>query len=109
MKLSLLTRYFVIFALVAGLVRAAVGEVTPLSRAELGKVEAMLVKNLKGKPTIKSGQKEELDGGWKITCVADVGSGGEFVLVLNAEKSMTLGTIVSQNPSKAVAATAKKS
>ena len=98
--------YIVAFGLLAGIARAAVGEVSPLSRAELTKVEAMLAKNLKGKPTIKSGQKEELDGGWKITCVAEVGSGGEFELVLNAEKSMTLGSIVSQNPSAAKAAAA---
>jgi hypothetical protein len=102
--------FLLAFGLLAGIARAAVGEVSQLSRAELTKVEAMLAKNLKGKPTIKSGSKEELDGGWKITCIADVGSGGEFELVLNAEKSMTLGSIVSQNPSaaKAPAAPAKK-
>src|SRR5688572_17232404 len=105
MKSSVLARYLLAFGLLAGVLNAAVGEVTPLSRAELTKVEAMLAKNLKGKPTIKSGQKEELDGGWKITCVAEVGSGGEFELVLNAEKSLTLGSIVSQNPSKTASAT----
>jgi hypothetical protein len=110
MKSSLLARFALTFGLVAGIMNAAVGDTSPLSKAELTKVEAMLTKNLKGKPTIKSGTKEELDGGWKITCVADVGSGGEFELVLNAEKSMTLGSIVSQNPStaKSMAATPKK-
>jgi hypothetical protein len=103
MKSSTITRYLLVFGLLATVLRAAVGEVTPLTKPELGKVEAMLVKNLKGKPTIKSGEKEELDGGWKITCVAEVGSGGEFVLVLNSEKSMTLGTVVSQKPNTAAA------
>lgn len=103
MKTSLIARYLLVFGLLAGVLRAAVGEVTPLNRGELTKVEAMLAKNLKGKPTIKSGDKEELDGGWKITCVAEVGTGGEFVLVLNAEKSMTLGTVVSQKPNAAAA------
>ena len=99
MKVFHTARYLFVFALLVSFLRAAIGEVTPLSRAELTKVEAMLVKALKGKPTVKSGEKEELDGGWKITCVADVGSGGEFVLVVNSEKSMTLCTVVSQNPS----------
>ena len=96
MKSSIIARYVLLFGLVAGLLNAAVGQVTPLNRAELAKVQAMLVKNLKGKPTIKSGEKEEIDGGWRITCVADVGSGGEFVFVVTSERSMTLGTIVSQ-------------
>jgi F0F1-type ATP synthase delta subunit len=100
MKSSIVARYLLVFSLLTGVLCAAVGEVTPLTRAEVGKVQAMLAKNLKGKPTIKSGEKEEMDGGWKITCVADVGSGGEFVLVMNSERSMTLGTLVSQNPSE---------
>jgi len=106
MKSSFILRCILVLGLLTGIVRAAVGEVTPLNRGELTKVEAMLAKNLKGKPAIKSGEKEEIDGGWKITCVATVGSGGEFVLVLNSEKSMTLGTIVSQKPN--AAAPAKK-
>jgi hypothetical protein len=106
MKSSVLARYVLVLGLLTGILRAAVGEVTPLNRGELSKVEAMLAKNLKGKPAIKSGEKEEIDGGWKITCVASVGSGGDFVLVLNSEKSMTLGTIVSQKPN--AAAPAKK-
>lgn len=100
MKLTTLARYFVSLILVAGLVHAAIGEVTQLNRADLTKVEAMLTKVLKGKPTVKSGQKEEIEDGWKITCVADVGSGGEFVLVVTSEKSMTLGSVVSQSPSQ---------
>src|SRR3954470_15000603 len=110
MKSSLLARYVLGFALVTGIMNAAVGDTSPLSKAELTKVEAMLAKNLKGKPTIKSRTKQKLDGGWKITCVADVGSGGEFELVLNAEKSLTLGSVVSQNPTaaKPAAAPAKK-
>jgi len=100
MKLPSLARYFVSFALLSGLVHAAIGEVTPLNRADLTKVEAMLTKVLKGKPAVKSGQKEEIEDGWKITCVAEVGSGGEFVLVVTSEKSMTLGSVVSQNPSQ---------
>jgi hypothetical protein len=106
MKKSI-TCYLVAFGLLAGIAQAAVGDVSQLSRAELTKVEALLAKNLKGKPTVKSGQKEELDGGWKITCVADVGSGGEFELVVNSEKSMVLGSIVSQNPTTAKAAATK--
>ena len=110
MKSSLLARCVLAFSLLAGIMNAAIGDTSPLSKAELTKVQAMLAKNLKGKPTIKSGTKEELDGGWKIVCVADVGSGGEFELVLNAEKTMTLGSIVSQNPSsaKSMAAAPKK-
>jgi F0F1-type ATP synthase delta subunit len=100
MKSSIVARYLIIFSLLVGVLRAAVGEVTPLTKAELTKVEALLTKNLKGKPSVKSGEKEELDGGWKITCVAEVGSGGEFTLVVTSEKSMTLGTVVSQNPAK---------
>jgi Shikimate 5'-dehydrogenase C-terminal domain len=101
MKSSLLVRCLFVFGFLAGALHAAVGQVSALNRAELVKVDAILVKNLKGKPTIKSGENEELDDGWKITCVADVGAGGEFVLVLNSEKSMTLGTLVSQKPSAA--------
>ncbi len=107
MNTSILARYLLVFGLLAGVLCAAVGEVTPLSRAELSKVEAMLAKNLKGKPTIRSGEKEEMDGGWKINCIASVGSGGEFVLVLHSEKSMVLGTIVSQKPNTAPAMTKK--
>jgi hypothetical protein len=99
MKLSTIARRLFSLALFTGIVHAATGEVTPLSRSDTAKVEAMLTKVLKGKPTVKSGQKEELEDGWKITCVAEVGSGGEFVLVVTSEKSMTLGSIVSQNPS----------
>lgn len=100
MNLITVARRFVSLALITGLAHAAIGEVTQLNKADLTKVEAMLTKVLKGKPIVKSGQKEEIEDGWKITCVADVGSGGEFVLVVTAEKSMTLGSIVSQNPSQ---------
>lgn len=98
MKASLVARYALLVSLFAGALQAAVGEVTPLNKAELAKVQSMLAKNLKGKPAVKSGEKEEIDGGWKITCVADVGSGGEFLLVLNSEKSLTLGSVISQKP-----------
>ncbi len=108
MKSSVVARYTLIVSLLVGALQAAVGEVSPLSKAELTKVESMLAKNLKGKPAIKSGEKEEIDGGWKITCVANVGSGGEFVLVLNSERSMTLGSIVSQKPNVTAPAPAKK-
>jgi len=92
-------RYFVVLVIFCSALRAAVGEVSPLTSSDLTKVQSILAKNVKGSPTIKSGQKEELDGGWKITCIAKVGDGGEFLFVLNAEKSMTLGTVVAQNPS----------
>jgi hypothetical protein len=98
MKSSLFTRLVMIAGLLASALPAWAAEATPLTKAELTKVEAMLAKNLKGKPSIKSGEKEAIEGGWKITCVANVGSGGEFVLVLNSETSLTLGSIVSQKP-----------
>jgi hypothetical protein len=86
------------FLLSAGFLNAAVGDVSPLSRAEIGQVEAVLTKNLKGKPSVQNGTKQELDNGWKINCVATVGSGGDFELVVMTEKSMTLGYIESQKP-----------
>lgn len=91
-------RYILAFALSAGLLHAAVGDVTPLSRADISQVEAVLTKNLKGKPSVQSGTKQEVDGGWKINCTATVGSGGTYDLVVMAEKSMTLGYIESQKP-----------
>lgn len=106
MKSPLVARFALVLGLLAGAVQAFAGEVTPLSKAELAKVESLLAKNLKGKPAVKSGEKEAIEGGWRITCVANVGSGGEFVLVLNAENSLTLGSIVSQKPN--VPAQAKK-
>jgi len=101
MKTSMFVRYLFIFGFLAGVHCSAIAEVTSLNRGELSKVEAVLAKDLKGKPVVKSGEKEELDGGWKITCVADIGSGGEYILVLTTEKSMTLGTVVSQSPGTA--------
>jgi hypothetical protein len=72
--------------------------------------KAVLAKNLKGKPTVQSGTKQEIDGGWKFNVVANVGPGGAFDLVVMTEKSMTLGYIESQTPkaeSKAAPAKAK--
>jgi hypothetical protein len=94
----IVARCLLAFCLLAGLLNAAVGDVSPLSRADIGQVEAVLTKNLKGKPTVQSGTKQEVDGGWKITCVATVGSGGDYDLVVMTEKSMVLGYIESQKP-----------
>jgi hypothetical protein len=82
----------------AGTANAKVGDVTPLSRADLGRVEAMLVKAFKGKPTLQGGTKEELEDGWRVNCVAEIGSGGVFDLVVMAEKTMTLGYVEKQMP-----------
>lgn len=97
-KISSIVRWFAISSLSLGLLQAAPGDVTPLNKAELGRVEAVLAKNLKGKPTVQSGTKQEIDGGWKFNVVANVGSGGAFDLVVMTEKSMTLGYIESQTP-----------
>jgi hypothetical protein len=90
-------RWLAAFALCLGIVHAA-GEPTPLSKAELSKVEAVLTKNLKGKPTLQGGTKQQVDGGWKINCVASVGSGGTFEFVVMTELTMTLGYIDNQKP-----------
>jgi invasion protein IalB len=82
----------------AAVLNAAVGDVTPLSRSEFGQVETVLSKLLKGKPTLLSGTKQEVDGGWRVNCVANVGSGGSYEFVVVTEKTLTLGYIDSQKP-----------
>lgn len=100
--MSSITRFaaglLAVIALGAGSLSAAVGDVTPLNRADLTKVDAILTKLLKGKPTTLSGTKEELDAGWRIACTASVGSGGNYDFVVKAEKTMTLGYIETQKP-----------
>lgn len=90
-------RWLVALVLGIGVLHAA-SDPAPLSKADLAKVEAVLTKNLKGKPTVLSGTKQEVDGGWKINCVANVGSGGAFEFVVMTEPNMTLGYIDSQKP-----------
>ena len=95
---SIMVRCLFTIAVSTGVLRAAAGDVTPLSRSEIRQVETVLTKNLKGKPTVQSGTKQEVDGGWKISCVATIGSGGAYDLVVMTEKSLTLGYIDSQKP-----------
>jgi hypothetical protein len=90
-------RWLAAFTLCLGIVHAA-ADPAPLSKAELTKIEAVLTKNLKGKPTLQGGTKQPVDGGWKINCVASVGSGGTFDFVVMTEPTITLGYIESQKP-----------
>ena len=94
-------------ALSVGIMHAASGGVSPLGRADLVKVETILSKALKGKPTVLSGTKQQMEGGWKVICVANVGRGGAYELVVVTEPTFTLGYIESQKP-KAEAGTAGK-
>ena len=104
----LVVRLALVVALGLGVMQAAVGDVSNLSRADIGKVEAVLSKNLKGKPVVHGGTKQEVDGGWKINCRATVGSGGDFQFVVMTERSMTLGYVESQMPAVEPAATTGK-
>ena len=81
-----------------GLPTRGIGFLLSFMGRETHATKAVLAKNLKGKPTVQSGTKQEIDGGWKFNVVANVGPVGAFDLVVMTEKSMTLGCIESQTP-----------
>jgi invasion protein IalB len=104
---TLVARLLVMLALATGALHAAAAESAPLSRADIGKLDTVLTKLLKGKPAVQSGTKQEVEGGWRFNCLATVGSGGLYELVVLTEKTMTLGYIESQKPAPE-SGTAKK-
>ena len=57
-----------------GLPTRGIGFVLSFMGRETHATKAVLAKNLKGKPTVQSGPKQKIDGGWKFNVVANVGA-----------------------------------